>query len=118
MQTTVKLHVDCKADMHEWVRRPPGSVADRRALLGNYLGEIVAALKESRGRDAALGKLGAVRMSGIRPPLYTWEFADLLVRFVVQVGYRRRWLGRYLPSWLTTFIPPTECRITALRLLA
>ena len=103
--------------MHEWIRRRPGTVADRRALLGHYVSEIVSALAKSGGREAALTELGAVRIKGFRPRLYTWVYSDMVVRFAVQPGYRSRWMERHFPPWLSFLFPPTVCHVTVLRLL-
>ena len=117
MRTIVKLHLDCRRDMAAWISRWPGQEKHPRELLRIYVDALLATLTNSEGSESVLADLGAIRVSGVQPPLYVWEHDNLVVRFAVRKGYRNRWIEKHLPTWLAFLFPPTVCRITVLRLL-
>ena len=92
MRVTVRIQERVTADIAEWVTTPPGTPADRQLLLRHYLKDIITRLTDYDGIPPE-----AVRVTGIRPPLYWWQYSDdLWVQYAVRdrgwwlIGRERR----------------------------
>lgn len=86
MRVTVQIQEQVAADMAEWVMTPPGSPDDRQLLLRHYLTDIMSRLTEYEGVPPE-----AVQVTGVRPPLYWWQYSnDLWVQYAVRD--QGRWL--------------------------
>ena len=120
MKAIVKYHEDCKEDMLEWIEGMLGQETYRSLFLDVYIENLTKCLRESGGRDAALIKLGAVRIPRIEPPFYTWRYTDdLLVHFAVRAQTRPSLaLSKWLPGWLTNLSTRTSREIIVLRLVS
>ena len=69
MRIIIKFHEDCKADIRERLARLPGTIEDRRLLVGNDLDAMKRELVRATGHPA-----GAEYREG-PPERYWWHFA-------------------------------------------
>ena len=120
MKAIVKLHVDCKVDMAEWMEGTPGQETYRSLFLDVYIENIAQCLRDSNGNEGKLLELGAIRSLNIVPPHYTWSYSDdLVVQFAVRyVNRPLRTITRWLPSWFRKHVVHGECEIIVLRLVS
>ena len=86
MRVTVRHLWACEPELDRWVESLPGSEPDRRDLARTHLEQVHQWMRDNNGVPP-----GAIRVPGISPMSYWWEFfPGWWMRFVVR-DRRRLW---------------------------
>lgn len=86
MEVTVKFHESARPGLDAWFRSLPGRPAGRALLVAVSLEAVNTLLRETEGQPS-----GAIRIEGIRPPTFWWEF---------MAGWWFRYCVREQGGWL------------------